>query len=298
MKIRKNLLFVLTLAVIVSAGTGIKASANQISTNTSTNTNLTSSTLRNNDLIAQNHFNSLMANIHKKNNAKSISTVDEYINIQNISNDANKPIYKNTKYTKQEFLQKSNSVLTNSLAAPISIAQQNSWIKLTLEFDDAGTGKRDVYGFYQWLTPPILNLDDVVGLGHDSNTVFDFYSSSLDNYGDYKVNGTYYTYHSRMLPSTIASRDFETDGVAYKFKLGNTSYSGSSFAYPGDYEYGMIHVRATPGGSHSGPIVFTYGHEQVNVNLGMGFSFNGSGSISFKIGTYYDAFKVANTIHF
>lgn len=291
MNIKKALLGLLTLSVIVSAGTGIKASAEQRSTSTNS-----SSTISDNDSIAQNNFNRIMENIHKKNNAKSVSTVDKYINIQNVSEDPSKPVYKSTQYTKKEFLQKNNSV--SGGRSKRSISQQNSWVKLKLEIDNTGSGKRDIYGFYQWLTPPKLNLNDVVGLGHDSNTVFDFDSSYLDNLADYKANGQVYTYNNHLSPSNINNRVFETDGVGYRFKLGNTSQPGSTFAYPGGYEYGVLHVSATPGASANGPIIFSYGHQQVNVSTGIGFGFNGAGNLSFQFGTYYDIFKVADTVHF
>lgn len=305
MKIKKQLLSLLIIPIITFYGTSINIKAKSIDTS---NESLPHSNLTYSDSVAQKNFNNLMENIHKKEHGKVISTTDKYVNFKNISSDPNKPVYKPVEYSKQDFLNKANQQNTivynptNNISLD-SVASRkvatNSWMRITLEIDDIGSGKRKIYGFYQWLTNPLVTLNDTLSLGHDANTVFDFSSSGSDNYIDYTDSTGNFNTSTRLYSySDTDHRMTSVAGILYTFPLGGDMIAGDNYAYSGDYQYGLIFVTATRAASSNGNIVFEYAHEEINLSIGAGISFNFDGSLSFGFATHYDPVNVGDTIHF
>lgn len=286
MKLKKNFLILLMSTVVIFIGTSLQANAAEL-------TNV-------NGVIIPDHFAKLMSDIHKQNNNTAVSIKDQYVNIKNISSDPNNPVIQKTSYTKQEYLQMIKTQ-NKTVAANTSIAQQNSWIRLTLEIDSAGTGNKDIYGFYQWLSGPLICMNDIISLGHDANTNFNFSTNYIDNYVDYRAwnsNGTYTdTYYSQhMTPANTGNRVLDVGGIGYYFRL--APLGGKDLYMAGDYPYGLIYSRATPGASKNGPIIFTYGHEELSLFFTPSFSIPSGGSLVIGLTTYYSKFNIADTVHF
>ncbi|URZ02376.1 hypothetical protein [Clostridium felsineum] len=294
MKFKKKLLCLLSVSIISFCGINTNINAESIN---KINTNITNSDLMKGESVSQNHFENLMKSIHKERKSKAINTTDKYVNFQNVSNNPNNPIYNRVVYSKQQFLDR--VINKNTRVYNSSKSGNNSWMRLTLEIDDIGSGKRGIYGFYQWLTNPLILFNDSVAIGCDANTVLLFSSSTSANYIDYKdnegrINTSSYTYKY----SNMDHRTTSANGILYTFPLQGDMIAGCDYAYPNDYQYGVISVDAQRGASSSGNIVFSYAHEQVNLTTGVGISFTGEGSLSFGLATSYDHADIGDVVNF
>lgn len=286
MKKGKNLLFLTMLSLVILIGTSTSVNAEGVTNTTGT----------------VNHFDTIMSNIHSKTNAKVMNVSDQYINIKNVSTDPDVPVIKTKAYNKNEYLQeianeKATSMSTMAAIAPIH--DDNGWVKLTLEIDDAGGTNRDIYGFYQWLTGPKVCFTDVISLGHDSNSSFDFVTNYANAYLDadsWNNDGTYTpTYTSKhMTPANTSNRILDVGGIGYRFPI--SRMSGKDRYIEGDYPHGLIYVRSNKTSSPEGPIILTYAHQEFALTATPSIRIPSGGVLTIGLTSYFDKFNIAGKI--
>jgi hypothetical protein len=313
MKLLKFLSVIAISSVLIAPNFSVtKANAATLNTsNNSTNSGVSKkqSTVDNimeNDSLAQKHFNDLMAANHKKRKTKATTITQEYVNIvQTTASDGTKSETKKT-YSKQAFLNVMNaqkSVVVKPLESMLPDRQTNSWLALTLEFDDVSPGQSDVYGFYQWLTGPKMVGNDIIGLCHDANLNFDFKNNYCDNFVDYNqwnYNGgaSYYSdayYSQHLTPADVSNRVVDVGGIGYNFRLCESMLGRDTYKQ-GDYPYGDIYVRASTGGCKTGPISLCYEHQQWGIVANPSYTIPSGGVISISFGSTYDMFKMADKL--
>lgn len=292
---KKIIIIVLILSAITLSGTSLNVSAEEISNNSSNESvTTTPNDVLINDKIAQDHFNKIMEKEHQKSKPESVQVVDTYMKIQDTSNGSSEYTTQTQEYNKQQFEQEINKEnLSKS-----NIAQDNGWIKLTLEIDKQGSGNGKVYGFYEWLTYPKIAFSDIISLGHDANLNFNFADNYAENYFEYtdNVSPEIRYFYDHLTPNNTSNRILDVGGIGYKFNLiGNTSPAGCNWTC---HPYGLIYTSITSGASNNGPVTFTYAHQQFSISFGgLGFSIPAGGSLNLNWASYYDKFTVADTAH-
>lgn len=145
--------------------------------------------------------------------------------------------YTSDEMEKIENEQNSNSGIIQPRSFPTT--KENSWIRLKMEVYKLSSGKYDFYVFYNWKTKPYFTMNDVIGLGHDSNMYFD--NATANSFHQQTiVNPTTLveTFSTQSYKSTSLSNCKTTlTGVAFKFKLPT-----SPDTWPTFYE-GYINVK-------------------------------------------------------
>lgn len=276
MKFNKIMSFISASILTLSIATGFSYITTNAQTITDTNSNPKFTTYSTDSNIAK-----MQAEIHKKTRGKTVSVSNQYIKIENISNDPQKPKYVAKAYTEKEYLAEKNLIKPlTSVTTPYS---QYNWITLTLEVDKSykNDGTYEIYGFYSWKTLPFFTGKDFIALTHDSNITFNPQQTKGSiNYDTYLSNGDVATSTN---PFNNNSSDFTYAGgnVGYRFQL----HDGTN-----QTDYGFIGTTGARPTSSSSNIVFTYEHQGLSITWNPTLSFPGGVSVSVNaIGAYTPA---------
>lgn len=215
------------------------------------------------------------ANVKKSYNSES--EVEKDFNVQ--------------KYTKQQYEnEKKSELLTNSIQ-PFSIGGQqggtSSWLRMTLQvYYRNSHSDYMAYNFSSWLTPPVLQYKDAIGISLSSGLIAS--SDAGSRHAEYQHNDPYVTSSNdegvyQNLPVTISS---EGNGVMATFDLASKARSGPLKGGSASTEYNDVMIQT--GVIYNNPsvdkgwITGNYLHAEISVGS-IGMDVHGVPSISWSL---------------
>jgi hypothetical protein len=254
---------------------------------------------------------------------KMISGGEEYINITTKVDKDGKPISSSVKkYNKADYLKVrakqdlERTIASTSSLSPISTSLMstlstmstideyaskdiNGWIRLTINVYSSDGTNLDLYGFYEWLSTPLLAADDVFAFAHDSNILF---------YNESAWSEHYYSWADVISPLNEGSDYFDasnTDnhiqdigGVGFTFDLANTCgmYDNGEPARP----YGLLYVSAKKANTYSegAQIGLNYAHEKIGISAEPSVSIPLGVSINITALSFYEKVTFSHVIDY
>lgn len=191
-----------------------------------------------------------------------------------------------------------SSISTKSIS--VSVPKQNSWIRITLSVYSDGASTFRVYGYYTWLTSPMVFGNDIIALSHDSHMTFD-YSSAWSQYvwtdGGFGTPKAF-TQHRTTLEHSSSRFTGDIGGASFSFPLG----SGVGIDSDGTsvYPYGLMYIGATKGnsGDTSAEMGLTYAHQKAKISGNPVIKIPLGTSITIKVESAYSKFNLPYTVRY